>query len=335
MRYDGTNLGQVLSAHRHWVKFHASDPHNGKTNYLPEYKADFSSTTLRDVDLSGAVLEGADFTGADLTGANFSEAKLTDANFSFAYLSHANFTGANAAHAYLYNTLLDSAILDDAVFDNAELSHSILTHASLVRTNLTYARLMGVNFTDADLTKACLVGANITAGLFYRTKMLDTKLGGSILTRSRIVDSVMTGSNWERALIDAVELENTIDIPDYPMVCPASGGFTGWKQAMRDRREIGRSIDDFVIVELYIPEDAKRSSGISRKCRCSKAIVKSIQSLDGKILDINHVYSRYDPNFVYKVGQCVEPLEPFNEDRWQECASGIHFFISRKEAEDY
>ena len=39
--------------------------------------------------------------------------------------------------------------------------------------------------------------------------------------------------------------------------------------------------------------------------------------------------------FTYKIGATVHPREPFNEDRWNECAAGIHFFITKQEAEDY
>ena len=43
--------------------------------------------------------------------------------------------------------------------------------------------------------------------------------------------------------------------------------------------------------------------------------------------------SKHDYTFVYRVGETVEPREPFDPNRWNECASGIHFFITREEAE--
>ena len=87
------------------------------------------------------------------------------------------------------------------------------------------------------------------------------------------------------------------------------------------------------IVKLQITEDAKRSSATSRKCRCDKAMVLSIESCD-KSESIQEISSSYDGNFVYKVGKIVE--EPnFCNDRWKECAEGIHFFITRDEAVKY
>ena len=49
------------------------------------------------------------------------------------------------------------------------------------------------------------------------------------------------------------------------------------------------------------------------------------------------------PKGVYICDECIEvcteimedELENFNEDRWNECAAGIHFFITREEAIDY
>ena len=110
-----------------------------------------------------------------------------------------------------------------------------------------------------------------------------------------------------------------------PINCPEKGSFIGFKKAQTDEEE--------VIVELLITEDAKRSSATSRKCRCSKAKVLSITSLDEKE-NFNKAYSSFDNEFVYELGKTVEP-DSFDEDRFDECSNGIHFFITRQEAVDY
>jgi hypothetical protein len=78
------------------------------------------------------------------------------------------------------------------------------------------------------------------------------------------------------------------------------------------------------ICELSIPADAKRSNATGRKCRCDHATVVSGEGV-----------SQHDPSFGYSPGFVVTPREPFDEDRWNECGSGIHFFITREEAEAY
>ena len=83
------------------------------------------------------------------------------------------------------------------------------------------------------------------------------------------------------------------------------------------------------IAKLLIPGDAKRSNASGRKCRASKAIVLDI-TREGE--QITRGFSIYDAFFDYEAGKTVYPAGPFNDDRWEECASGIHFYITREEA---
>ena len=91
---------------------------------------------------------------------------------------------------------------------------------------------------------------------------------------------------------------------------------------------------DEVIVKLLIPEDAKRSSSTSDKCRCDKAIVLAIESLDGAPLNDITALSRFDTSFIYEVGEQVS-VPDFDDYRWDECSKGIHFFIDRQAAVQY
>lgn len=108
----------------------------------------------------------------------------------------------------------------------------------------------------------------------------------------------------------------------FALVCPEEGSFIGYKKANGH------------IVKLRITEDALRSSATSRKCRCSKAEVLSITTLDGEDDGLTSIPSNYDSDFIYRVGTTVE-VEDFETDRWDECAAGIHFFITRQEAVQY
>ena len=79
--------------------------------------------------------------------------------------------------------------------------------------------------------------------------------------------------------------------------------------------------------------DALRSSATSRKCRCSSAKVLAIENIDGSEYG-DVIASNYDPIFLYKVGEIVK-VENFDTNRWNECAPGIHFFLTREEAVKY
>lgn len=85
---------------------------------------------------------------------------------------------------------------------------------------------------------------------------------------------------------------------------------------------------------MEIPADAKRLSGTGRKCRCDKAKVLRIWKADHTESGKNKAISKYDENFVYEVGKTV-CVDNFEEDRWSECAPGIHFFINFQEAVDH
>jgi len=94
------------------------------------------------------------------------------------------------------------------------------------------------------------------------------------------------------------------------------GDLIGWKKCAQG-----------VIVKLRIPEAAKRSHAFGRKCRAEYADVIEVIGGDVGI-------SKHDANTEYRVGQRVIP-DRF-DDNWQkECSSGIHFFITRLEAENY
>ena len=109
---------------------------------------------------------------------------------------------------------------------------------------------------------------------------------------------------------------------------PEMGSFIGWKKVSRPRERC-------VIVKLEILSDAKRCNATGRKCRCSAAKVLEIQTLDGKPAGIDSVRNtNYIPHVTYKVGETVLP-DSFDDDRWNECSHGIHFFITRQEAVNY
>ena len=92
---------------------------------------------------------------------------------------------------------------------------------------------------------------------------------------------------------------------------------------------------EFVIIQLTIPASAKRSSATGEKCRASQAKVENFYDLTGKVMNIEQVFSIHDREFVYEIGKVVEPTEAFCEDRWNECASGIHFYMNFDEAVRY
>ncbi len=193
--------------------------------------------------------------------------------------------------------------------ERASLCDADLCGADLRDANLRGANLCGANLRDADLCGANLRGANLCGANLY-----DANLCGANLRDADLRDADLRGAKSnERTSM-------------YHLACPEEGMFIGFKKC--------RSYEgEDVLVKLEIPEDAKRSSATTRKCRCSKAKVVSITGIkSGKNYEV--AFSQRDKRFVYRVGETVVP-DSFDEDRWNECSNGIHFFIMKKEAIDY
>jgi len=117
-----------------------------------------------------------------------------------------------------------------------------------------------------------------------------------------------------------------------PQICPEEGSFIGYKKiVLTGEHDYGSAI-----AVLEIPADADRLTGINGKCRCSKAKVVRIETLDSEILsDAIGISVIHDDNMIkYIPGEMVYP-DSFDDNILVECSHGIHFFMSKKEAIDY
>ena len=199
----------------------------------------------------------------------------------------------------------------------AELNEILRNHIHWILEDIDGWREMMANLRGADLYGTDLRGANLCDA-----DLCDADLGMADLYRADLRGANLYRANLRRANLCGADLRGANNIPFIPMACPDTGTFVAWKKANGH------------IVKLEIPADARRSSAAGRKCRCDKAKVIEIQELDGSPSELTEVASGYDRNFVYRVGEIAE--EPkYDEDRWKECAPGIHFFINRQEAVDY
>ena len=184
--------------------------------------------------------------------------------------------------------------------------------ANLEGANLEGANLAGANLAGAILRFANLAGANLAG----------TNLAGAILRFATLRGINLSCATLRDANLEGAQLSGAINIPYIPYACPEYGSFIGFKKA------------DYHIVQLEILSEAKRCSATTRKCRCDRARVLAIQNIDGTIADIDSVVSDFDSAFIYKVGEIVR-VNSFDDDRWNECSAGIHFFINRQDAVDY
>ena len=192
------------------------------------------------------------------------------------------------------------------------------------RADLFEADLSGANLFGADLSGANLFEANLSRANLFEANLSGANLSGANLSRANLSGANLFEANLSGAdLFGAYYIEKAKNL-FYPIACPEIGAFVGWKKAK------GKTSGHECIVKLEITEDAMRSSATGRKCRCSKATVLEIQDLEGNVLDQAAVSDR-DCNFSYIPGTVVSVLD-FDENRWNECSTGIHFYITREEA---
>jgi hypothetical protein len=176
--------------------------------------------------------------------------------------------------------------------------------ANLTDMDLSYMDLSIMNLTRADFTNANLSHANLRCANLYRAI-----LRRADLTRADLTDANLTEANLTNTILDEKEQCRNGIVLTEPMI--------GYKKA----RGKGK------IITLEIPIGAKVFSINNNKRRTNKANVIDMQGE-------TELSSMYDIDFKYHVGDEIE-ISDFNERYNVECGSGIHFFLTREEAENY
>ena len=161
-----------------------------------------------------------------------------------------------------------------------------------------YANLRRADLRCADLRDADLRCAN---------------LRDADLSDADLRDADLIGANLRCADLRRADLRDA-KLPHFK-ICPEEGGFYAWKKTSRG------------VIKIYIPADAKRcNSLIGRKCRASKIKVISGAGCGGT--------SPNKGNEKYTKGSTIH-ADKFDDDIRIECTNGIHFFMTKQEAEEW
>jgi hypothetical protein len=214
-----------------------------------------------------------------------------------------------------------------------------------IETSLAYQnKLQGVSFRELaeDHPEIDFRYLNLVACNLYRCDLRNIDLSYSNLCSTILFGADCRGAKFTGCRInygtifDNATFSGAFDVSSVPMACPSEGEFIGWKR-------VGK-----YLVKLKIPEDAKRSSATSSMCRCDKALVLGIYD----ILDLSEAavdelnvgargrmvgggkFEQITAPITYKVGEMVY-ADSFDEDRWNVCSHGIHFFLDKGDARRY
>lgn len=232
------------------------------------------------------------------------------ANFTNTDLRHINLSGKDLREARLIGANLCGAKLEGTNLERAVLSYANLVGTNLIRANLDSAYLNSANLSCANLELAKLDYADLTNATLFHANLINASLKCTELSNANLNGTNL--SKDEQVRLGMVLKEDMI----------------GYKIALHweTRR--------YCIIKLIIPKGAIVFSINNYKCRTNKAKVVSITDLYDDNIERHKACSSYDHKFIYEVGQEVE-IEDFNCQYNIECESGIHFFRTIEEAEEY
>jgi hypothetical protein len=201
-----------------------------------------------------------------------------------------------------------------AVKSGADLSGADLSRANLSGADLSCANLSGADLSRANLSRANLSGADLSCADLPGADLSRADLPGADLSRADLSRANLSGANLSGANLSGAKdadfaIASTRILPE--------GDLIVWKKCR-----------DNVLVKLLIPANAKRSHAFGRKCRAEFAKVL-------EVVGARKGVSQNDCEFFYEAGKTVKPKEKFDDDYNNECSSGIHFFITKLEAENF
>ena len=306
-------LQQALDLHKKWLKNEPDGKRFDVSNRIVKFDFELSEFPFKNVDFSNANFSGSDFSrtdfsdanfgnanfsGTDFRNADFNDAHFNDANFSFIYFDNTNFSSTDFRNAYFNNADFNSAYFNNAHFNSADFSSTNFNHANFYHTSF-----YNTNFSGADFSNSDFIHTNFNSTIFSGTDFNNTAI------------------DWNCIFKNADECTAFLNLQ-----CPEAGSFIAYKMARN------------CLIKLEIPADALRSSATTRKCRASKAKVLEITDENGK--KIKFTCSDRTSKFIYEVGKTIYSQDDdgniaFDENRWNECSTGIHFFMSKQEAINY
>ena len=294
---------------------------NGEVIFANECDGNTIAITVQEAVKQKVSLCSADLSSADLSSAFLRNADLRSADLSSAFLRNADLCYADLSSAVLRNADLSSAVLSSADLRNADLSYTVLRNADLRNADLRNADLRNAVLCYADLSSAVLCSAVLRNADLSSADLSYAVLSSADLRNADLCYADLRNADLRSAVLCSAVLRNAENIPHIHMACPTDGPFIGWKRIKG------------YLIQLDIPSDAKRSSATSNKCRCDKAMVLSITNIkNGE--SINKIDNDEYAHTEYVVGQMVYP-DRWDENRFNECSHGIHFFIDKQDAIDY
>ena len=189
-----------------------------------------------------------------------------------------------------------------------ELDKIVEQHKHWIKQDCEGWEGMRADLRKADLRKADLIGANLNGAYLY----------GADLSKADLIGANLNGADLRKANLSKADLHGAYLNGDYRFRLGQilTDPLTGYKKTKEG-----------VVITAEIPSGAIVFCINGSKCRTNRAKITDMAGHDV-------LHSQYDNSFEYRFGQEIE-IKDFNLMYNVECASGFHFFMTRKEAEEY
>lgn len=263
-----------------------------------------------------AIKDNVSLKYADLRGGVFEEVGFEDKNFDYV-----NFDGTIFHNSEFYCCSFQYSSFRGATIENSNFSYSDFYCSEMNGITINFSDLRNSSFI-----KACLQGGDFTKTKINSTDFRNSDLTGAWFKTANFNDDISHGQHktdfniyFENADLTGVrfkdDFKNSYTFKRL-MILPEEGSFIGWKKCKNN-----------VIVKLLIPQNSDRINTTKRNCRA--AFVEVLDVIGG-----NKGISFYDENVIYETGIRIHADE-FDSDWKNEETHGIHFFLTKQEAEIY
>jgi uncharacterized protein YjbI with pentapeptide repeats len=236
---------------------------------------------------------------------SFDGSDLSSSDLRYSNLSCSNLGGSDLRYSHLRYSDLSGRNLS-----GRDLSSSDLRYSNLSCSNLSGSDLSCSNLSGSDLSGSDLSGSDLSGSDLRYSNLSGCDLGGCDLGGSDLSGSDLGGCDLSGSINAGLPVARTIIVPE--------GQIIGWKK-----------LGNGAIAKLSIPADARRSNASGRKCRAEFADVLEIFGAESG-MSTNHAPESL--RIEYRAGIRVTCNE-WDANRFNECSGGIHFYITRTEAE--
>lgn len=235
-----------------------------------------------------------------------------DVNLHRINLIRVNLQGTTFNRLDLHNAHFLECDMQNTYFTQCYMDQVWLRNLSAESAIFDMCNFVGAKFVNVIMRRAYFTGTDLRDSKFTKCDVEFAYFNSAVLT-----GTTFSLTNIEKAYKDYL----TVGLHPAP-----EGDLIGY----------GKKGD--YIVTLLIPKEARRSCATSRKYRAEYVKVLSIETLFGtpgpSAITNQYCTEGHTKSVRYAVGEYAYP-DTWDENRWNECSNGIHFWLTKEEARQW